>query len=445
MPIPAKDDPQTIAMDNDARALALQVVDDVVQQAQADDGFKPRPEPRGEDGSQRQAPKPRFDNKRADIISRFRTIRDERPADPDNEIDNFTRSGVPQEFEQYRVDDEGRPAAPAPEPAAQQVDPEPEAPAQKRKIRLKVNHQIIEMDEDDVIAYAQRAVASDNILDNAKSKAREIDELLAQTRNRVARSDPNDGHHAVDQRSQQVDQGQDQNGAAHTSDGDDEYTRLVETIQVGAPEDAVALLKDTIHKAATSVVTTRMQQDRMQDETARTGKVLTDFNTDHPELQEDEYAQAVMKQHVFKQQVEDLVKLGVTMDSLAQSVGHNPTPGDIAMAHQYYRAHGYKLTDPATMLTKAHDKLTEWRGGPKPNPKLAQGEVPPKAPPRIAVNVDRSDRRQQIQPAPNRNSAPQPQQRQATPQRRDLGAVVQRVQQHRGLPRGRPMVNGAHQ
>lgn len=435
-------DPTTGRMDREANAAALDVIDDF-NAKHGDDNFQPRQQPKGEDDvTERSPPQPRVDNKRNDIISRFRTNRTENMTANVDTVDDFTRSGAPPEFEQFREPEDD---APERTRAAQQ-EPEPEAPPVRDKVKLRVNHQDLELAMEDVIAHAQKSLAADDILGNAKTKARELDDILSNARNRAVRPGPDADHQTGADRSQQPAQNESTDQEQHaepTSDGDD-YSKLVETIQYGDPDDAKTLLKDTIDRAAERsadrVVTNKLQQSRMSDEAARTGKVLHDFNEGHPELLKDPYAQSVMKQHVYQAQVKDLTELGVTMEALAASIGHNPTPGDISNAHQFYRAEGYKLKRPEQMLNDAHDHLHEWRGTKKTDGQRQPANDGTKAAPRIAVNVDREQRRQAITPAPSRTAPPQ-QQRQSAPQRRDpseqRASVVQMMQQKRNLARGR--------
>lgn len=440
-------------MDNEAQARALDVIDDIAS-SQRDDGgdnFQQRQQPSGEDGTtpKRQPPRPRIDDKRNAIIARFRGVRSQPPAEQTQDIDSLARNGLPPEFEQLRdgVSPDNAVQDAAVERAQDNAgdgDDQRRAPLAKQKVKLRVNHQDIDMDMEDVIAEAQKSLAAGNILDTAKSKLREVDDLIAQTRNRVTRPDPA-SHHTGNEGSQaeQAQQDHGTDGGSHTSD-DDALSRFVETVQFGDGKDAVPILGDTINRvvdqAVDRKVTLRMQQTRMNDEAARTDAILKQFNKDNPDLLKDRSAQAVMKQHVFEAQVEDLAAIGITMEGLQASIGHAPAPGDIAQAHQFYRSEGYKLKKPEVMLDEAHKHMKGWRGD-------ATRKDPPTPPaddtrqgrpaPRIAVNVDRDERRQQITPAPNRTSPPQQQRREAAPQRRPAGDVVARMKQLRDQARGR--------
>lgn len=446
-------DPLTVTLDREAQAHALDVIDDIVAtQRNGEDNFAPRPQPKGEDDvTTRQKPQPFVNAKRNEIISRFKTQRSQRPTEQPDDIDMLARSGMPPEFEQFREPGDITAEDAAAERSTaiangQDDDPEPDPPAPPRKVKLRVNHQDVELDFDDVISHAQQSLAADGILNKAKSKLNEIDQLYEQTRNRVARPDPS-GHQTGQDRSQQVDgapSDQPDGSQSHTSD-DDGLTQLVETMQFGDQKDAVPMLRDTIARIADQVsdrkVTFKLQQDRMNDEAARTGAVLGEFNAKHPELLKDRSAQAVMKEHVFATQVEDLAAIGVTPELLAQSIGHAPTPGDIAQAHQFYRSEGYKLRKPEKMLEDAYGHMLEFRGGKggkKDVPTPPVGDANGRPAPRIAVNVDREQRRQNIAPAPNRTAPPQQQQRQVQPQRQDaVKSAFMRMKQQRDQARGR--------
>lgn len=446
----AQEQALTNKLDREANAHALDVIDDIVS-SQGSDNFAPRPEPSGEDNVTPRKPQPFVNSKRNEIISRFKTARTQRPAEQPDDIDAMTRSGVPPDFEQFRQADDDEPANAAADRSTAIANGQDDdlSPEPKQKVRLRVNHKDIDLDLDEVIAEAQKSLAAGNILDTAKSKLREVDDLIAQTRDRVARPDPA-GHHTGQDRSQRADDGSSEpadNSQSHTSD--DDLTQLVETIAFGDSKDAVPMLRDTIDqrvdKAVDRKVTVRLQQGRMDDEAARTNAVLKEFNDKHPELSKNRAAHAVMKEYVLTAQVEDLAAIGVTPQSLAQSLGRNLTPDDVANAHQFYRAEGYKLTRPEQMLEAAHENMLEFTGrkGGKREPSPPAGDNNGRVPPRIAVTVDRDQRRQNISPAPNRTSPPQQQQRQVQPQRQDsMKSAFMRMKNQRDAVRGR-VVAGA--
>jgi hypothetical protein len=419
------------------RDAAMDVVDDTAR------GDLPAPREQqhpADNGDDRQPPlqTPRVDNKRDAIVARFREGRTEDDADRD-EISDFARSGLPQDF-QHPVPD----IAPQDAPLAAEADAQPQVPAQEAepvpapKVRLKVRGQDIDITQEELIAAAQKGLAGDDYLREARTKLDEVDSLLRDTRNRATHPAQHGTHPAVHdgvqngepQPAPQVDPQQPE---------DDPLQKAIEAIQYGDPADARQLLGDTIQQAAASAAQSTLQAERAKDEVARSRKVLQEFATQHPELAQDPRARAAMEATVYELQIEDLKQLGIDPAKLPTRTGL-VTPSDIAQAHLWYRTQGYRVRSPADLLEKAHKDFQEWRGGAKPN----IGEDPPAVdphtqplPPRVEVRVDREQRRQAIPAQPSRSAAP-PRQGNVPPaaQTRDRSTIVSDMRAKRGLPRG---------
>jgi hypothetical protein len=373
-------------------------------------------------------PKSKFDSKRDEITARFRTDRLAEAEEAPDDISAFTRSGLPPELAP-------EPAAEPAEPAEPPAEGEPAAPEPPQLIKLKVHGKEIELPLDQVIAKAQIAVAADNVLDEAKTKLGEVNSLLAQTRDKVARGDQQSGQHQP-QPQPTAQPAQPQPAPADLPNQEDPLDKLIESLQFGDTQEAKTLLRKTIAEAATSpeviaqTVQQQMLNERIRDDGARAAKVLLDFKEKHKDLAEDPMAQAAMEATMLQMQTADLTALGLDPNRIRPD-GLPSTPGDIARAHQFYRAQGMNVRSPQTMLEESRDKLLEWKGI-KQQP---TAEPTPKPPPRVEVSVDRTARRAAVPQQPSRTAAPRPD-AQANPAPRDRSSIVEAEKARRAKLRG---------
>lgn len=362
--------------------------------------------------------KSEFDQRRDDIVARFRQSRNEAPADDaDDTISDIAASGMQSELE----------PEPAPEPAAEQqpepaLDPEPVAPpAPPKTVKLKVNGEERELSYEDVIAKAQIALASEGILDEVKALKRQYTELN-QGGQRATPPNPNQVRQNPAQTTEQPDP---IDGDPATPHQEDRLTKLIEAIQFGAdPTETRTLLQDTIadmsQETAKTVVTRVLAEQRLKDEGARTAKVLQEFKEKYPDIANDPYADAVIQTKLYHLQVEDMKAMGVDPSKLQTPTGV-VTPADVAMAHRWYRSEGYGVRHADDMLETAIQEYRTWKGV-KPPPQPADPAA--KAAPRVDISVDRTARRAAIPQQPSRAAAPRAAQ-EAAPQPRDRSSIVQ--------------------
>jgi hypothetical protein len=406
---------------------ALDVVDDVVVDIVQPAAPPPAPE------AEPSLPTPRADKKRDEIISRFRADRTAREEEERDEITEFARTNaLPPEFqppappEPTQADAPGEDADPAEvTPAA---EPEPEPLPTATTVKVKVNGEERELSLDQVIAKAQIALASEGILDEVKSLKKHYEGLVGQPN--VARPDQH-GHHAEPNRTQSPETDPPAAPTAADPNQDDEFGKLIETIQFGDPAEAKTLLAQTIGRAVAEavpkVVSTALQSDRLKDEGARTAKVLKDFEQSHPELAKDPMARAVIERRIYDLQVEDIRKLGVDPAAIG-----NGAPAVIADAHKYYRANGFAVRLPSQMLQQATDDFLEWKGVAKTNE-----PAPPATRGTPRIDVDRSARRAAIPQQPSRTAAPRAVPAPTAPAPRDRSQIVQTMARTRMQPRNR--------
>jgi hypothetical protein len=382
-----------------------------------------------------EAPKPPpvrgpHDNKRADIVSRYRTERlaekDAEAADDEAELRAFSREGMPPELQHL----EPEPPAPAvePEPSVE-PDPiaEPEAPPPKYK--LTVRGKEIEVTEEELRAHAQKSLAADTYLEDTKARLNEANELLRQTRDRIQRTDPVRTHPAGQESAQTA--------VTEPTDGsvpeqpENPYARVVHELQYGDPAVAEKSLEQVIEAAAARKAKESLERTRMADEAARANKLASDFEQENAELAKDRHATAVIKQLLFDMQRDDIRALGIDLALLPDQ-----SDDGISKAHLWYRTQGFRVRDVPKLLTEAKDTYVKWKGGePKPAAAAATTNKP-----RVEVSVNRAERRAVIQQQPARTVTPKVE-TPAAPEARDRSSVVDQMRRDRGRPRGQVTVN----
>lgn len=407
------------------------------------EGATARPAAPAADGDAPRAPPiaraPR-DSKFTDIVGRFRQHRGEE-ADADAvdaaQMNEFVRSGMPPEFTESNApvtEAAPEPQGDAPAPA---TDAQPPAPA-PQKLRLKVHGEEKEYSLDEVIAQAQIALASGNLLETSKGKLKEIDDLLAQTRDRVQRADQPAQHQVRQDGTQSAEPAA---PAQAPPNQEDPLGKLIETLQFGDPGEARNLLENTIQQRVDTginkAVPAALRAERFKDEGARSQKVLAAFLEENADLANDPMANAAIERNVYDLQVEDLKAIGVDPSRIPTPTGQ-VTPADIATAHRWYRTEGFKVRDPATMLTTARDNFLKWKGvAPAATNQTLVDPATPKAPPRVEVRVDRDARRAAVPQQPTRTVTPRQDAPAAAAQRTDGSSIVQRMNARRALPRGK--------
>ncbi len=374
----------------------------------------------------RTPPKPRVDDARNAIVARFRADRATAMADQADDITDFTRSGMPPEVEAEADPD----AVAAAEPPAD-ADLEP-APA-PQTIKLKVRGQEQEFTLDEVIALARKNVATDDYFDEAKAKAKEAGDLLRDIKARAGQAgDP----HAAQPAQPAAPAAP---AAAAIQPQEDEVGKLMETMQFGDPADARALfdktINDRVQQAVTKAVPITIQHERIRDDSVRTAKVLKSFEEKHADIAADRKARAAIEVDVYEQQLADLHK--IVGDDLTKLTPDRtqPTPGQISVAHQWYRLNGFDVQPPDKLLETAVTNFIAWKGV-KPTEPAAVPSTPRRV---VDVVVDRTVRRQAVPQQPSRSAVARPAQP-AAPKAPDRSAVIENMRKAREAPRGKSLV-----
>lgn len=369
------------------------------------------------------------DEQRDAIIARFRQDRQaavEDEADSDAaQIRKFTREGMPPELDAI-----SEPAEAVIEPEVLVPEPEPAEPepVEPQKVKVKVRGVETEITLDEAIAAAQKSLAADTYLEDAKSKLREVDSLLRATQQRATRPAQPAEHHGEPQEAQ--------TGSAETTATDetgehpaDAFAAAVEKIQYGDPKEAAASLQQLVAAEAGKQSKEALRFERTRNDEIRSQKVLKDFMAVHPDLANDEFASAAIEKRLFNLQKEDLLGLGIDDDKLPQN------PAEIAKWHQYYRVEGHNVRNAETLLTTARDDFMKWKGpasvpATQPAAVVVQGQTP-----KIAVTVDRTARRAAIPQQPTRTGTPKPDNVTNPVPVRERSDIVQQMKLTRAKPR----------
>lgn len=375
------------------------------------------------------------DGKRADIVARFRDVRTNNndAADDVAEINAFANQGLPPEM--VRAPE---PPAPVVEARVEDQQADPEAPPAPRveapaKRKVVVRGQTLELTDEEFLAAAQKGLAGEDYLGEAKRKLDEVNALLRDTKTRAAPSSPDATHPGAPAPGQTAEQPAPPADPAHSGL---DLSQVVEQIQFGDPAKAAELLAQAISTSAAQHSNETLQNERLRNEAARSQRFLKEFEGKNPDLADDPIANAAIERLLYDFQRDDLVKL---MAASGVDESRVPTnPNQIAKWHLHYRTEGQSVRDVPTLLKEAAGKVRDWRGPPKaePAPPVAP-PAPTPAAPRIEVAVDRSKNRASIPQQPTRTVAPRPDAVTQPAPPRDRQSVVQGVMAQRSKLRGR--------
>jgi hypothetical protein len=385
---------------------------------------------------------PPFISKRAEIIARYSKDRAAEPVD--NELAGLAQEGaIPLELRSQPIEAEPE-SEPAPaegelQPESEPAETQAQEPPAPRKIKVKVHGQEMELTEDELVARAQIALASENILEEAKSLKKGLQDQIDQVSRLKGNAANQQQQPAGAQSPEQQQPSTSPEGGQPNQDG--RVRELIEKMQYGDPDEAEQLLRQTIEErvlaAVQPAVQNEMLAERFRGEGARTAKVLADFKDQHADLAGDPFSEAAIQTRLFQLQVEDIRNLGVDPAQIQTPDGSPVTPGHIAQAHAYYRAKGFSVRAPEVMLNQAANDVQTWLKSKNPQPADPAPSHDGKVAPRVEVTVERQQRRQAIPQSPDRAAAPrQPVQTQVA-QPRDRSDIVRAMGEKRSLPRGK--------
>lgn len=394
-----------------------------------------------------QRPTLRKDNARDAIAARFRQqrVEDTTANDDVNELRNFAHNGIPPEMVAQEVhsidadkiaaqDDEG---IDPDRPAERQQAQEPvvaETPVVVRR-KVVVRGQEHELTDEELVAAAQKGLAGDSYMDEARRTLDEVKSLRRDLTTAPGSQQPQ--HTPAAQNNGQTTEPLPTPAADEHPD--QELVQVIEQVQFGDPAQAAKALNDVINRRVvaaaghTSQQATQvaMQNERIRDEAERSQRFLQDFERDNPDLAQDEFASAAMEKHLYRLQREDILKL---VRAYGKDESQVPTdPKTIANWHLFYRTKGHDVRDVPALLKQARDNFVTWRGtksapqpAPSPNPAASTQN-------RVVVN--RTAQRQAIPQQPTRTVTPRPDSQANPPQQRDRSAIVRDMIKTRSAPR----------
>jgi hypothetical protein len=247
-----------------------------------------------------------------------------------------------------------------------------------RTIKVKVRHEIRELPENEVIAAAQKTLAGDGYLEEARR--------LLEDAKQVAR--PHQGENpASNPRTGEADQ-------SHQTDD----RALAERLQFGSPDEAAEVIA-SLRKAGTTddaIRRTVYDTQRATDVTKakRSYDVFVRANED---LVKDPIAHAAMEAAFYNGLKSDLRKLGYTDDQLPRANER------LVEAHRFHRIQGQDVRDTAALLEDSRQAVEKFRGA-----RSSEQPAPPARKDSVTVRLDRSERRAGIPLQPARSALPSP-------------------------------------
>lgn len=390
---------------------------------------------------QPQRPTIRKDATRDDIAARFRASRQTSEAAEDaQELRDFTNNGLPPELAPQHTIDADKIAAQGDvveeqpiEDTEQAIDPDQPAAHVPTVVKrqLKVRGQTIELSDEELVAAAQRGLAGDSYMDEAR---RTLDEVKA-LRSTTAAPGSQQQNTPAATSGQPAEQPADPTG--QDEQPDPELVQVIEQVQFGDPAQAARALGDVINRRVSQASGVHsqaaLQNERIRSEAERSSRFLQEFEGQFPDLAQDEFASAAMEKHLYRLQREDLVKLA---RAYGKDESQIPTdPRKIANWHLWYRTQGHDVRDVPNLLKQARDNFIAWRG-PAPSSAQPAPRTPaqPSTPqPRVVVN--REVRREAIPQQPTRTVTPRPDSQANPPQPRDRAAIVRDMIAQRSKPR----------
>lgn len=347
----------------------------------------------------------RADRKRQEIAERAKEAQSRGPGIERSDEDERMLGGLNLETraDRERADTDQR--RPAEEITADDI------PTPNRR-RLKVNGRDVEVDEDQITQYAQIALASQDILNEAKAAKTAAQQELAE----LQRLRADHSRTVQEQPAQEVVQAKDTKPAT-----DDELDAIVDRLQTGEIKDARAALakygEDLITRAEQRIfdrigdidqriVATTRQTEEENRILADSERTVSAFITENNDFMENERRQVVLFDTTVEIMRDNLYALGVqpqTIEAIARKDGLAITAA-IGRAYRMLGQKGYDLPKHNVILKEAADKVRKDFG--MPSPRLE--ETPPADKGKNSDFVaERTERKQAMQHQPRRaNVAP---------------------------------------
>jgi hypothetical protein len=288
------------------------------------------------------------------------------------------------------------------------VKPEP------AKRTLTVRGKTVEMTDDEILAAAQKTLAGDSYLDEARSLLEEAKTIKAERAGRAPQHPEGDT-----QRTQDDGLENDRDGARQHPD---ELEEAIEQIQFGDPKEAAAKIRKVMKTVSEKEADEGQMRRLVKNDIARVQTVLKTFSDANPEIANDPIAAQAIEQFVYRLTRAEIEKLG---DVDASKIPQNPA--ELANWHRFYRINGRSVSTAEALLEGAKGEYLKWKGvSEQPKPPAA------KVAPRVVVNVDRTERRAAMPTQPTRSMAPRPDAQARPTEGRSRSETIMKMRQQRG-------------
>lgn len=298
--------------------------------------------------------------------------------------------------------------------------PQPQEPEvrQPRMITQTIRGKQVTLSEDEWLERARKVEAGDSYLEEARVMLETAKEIRQERAGQTDR--PHDGQTGAQDDGRTQDE-----QVAHRPNGELDLKSVIEKIQFGDPEEAAQELGKVIKTVASQQADQGQVNRLIANDLARSQADLKAFRIANPELDQDKIASVVIENLIYDIYRDEIKALGMDESQIPTN------PKDLADWHRFYRVNGHSVSKTSDILNKAKDKFTAYRGG-SPQPKPAPT---PKGQARIAVNVDRTERRMAIPLQPTRAVVPRRDEAQPakTPEQSRKEAV-QDMRRQRGQP-----------
>lgn len=404
---------------------------------------QPREAPVREEPQEERRPTGPYEDKRAAMYEKARQQREESEAENGLRVmdDAAERGRVPPGTETF-ADREARRSA---QQRGEERPSEPEAPVERvepsRRV-VKVQGQTRELTDEELVAAAQKGLASETVLEDAKRLKAQLQQELAEVQSRLR----------ADHSPTQPDPAQPRAAKSEDTKPDDaELDDIIDGIQVGDREEAKAALRkqmmlseqrilnqigDLDQRVAATIQQVTKAETFERSVTERIGAAISDFHAENPDFK-GEMRERLLAQQTQMHMERALVEAGAPSDLIDTFVLHKSRElgrpigrGEAAaFAFKAALAHGVELPEYRDLLRRAGDDIRTGLGLPKPSaapPQQAQ------APSNFAA--EREERKASIQQQPKRaNVVPgsEASQRSDDDKRRDW------IQQRRMMLKGR--------
>jgi len=317
---------------------------------------------------------------------------------------------------QTRADREAAEAAARAEGADESLEAMP-AP---RRVKVKVNGEEREYDEEQVIGFAQVALASDDILSQAKLIKQREQQALQAAQERLAAVERMMADHSQTAQPQPASARQVAEDTKPATD--DELDEIIERIQTGSLEEGAEALNkfgaQVLAKARADVgdiksivaATIRQEQEDARVK-ADTETVINEFISENSDFADSATRQRVLADELEGVMRENLHALNVP-DEMIDQISRKfnlPPKAAVGAATRYLRSIGYELPDGASAMRTAAARVRQTFGMPDPRtpaPPARQDHTQSAVAERIARKQAMAPQPQRANIAPGLDTAP---------------------------------------